>query len=79
MVDKNFTINKINAISVSGQQHGLVALDSQGNLTRKISKLWNDYSTTKECEILTEKLIGIPLLDYLRYSKISLKLIRAIL
>ena len=58
MVDKNFAMHHIKAISISGQQHGLVALDAKGNLTRKISKLWNDYSTTKECEILTEKLGG---------------------
>lgn len=58
MVDKNFAINQIKDVSVSGQQHGLVALDANGNLTRKKSKLWNDYSTTEECEILTEKLGG---------------------
>ncbi|MFW6140010.1 MAG: xylulokinase [Acidobacteriota bacterium] len=45
-------------ISVSGQQHGLVALDSQGNLTRKTSKLWNDFSTSKECELLTQAVGG---------------------
>ena len=49
----------INAISVSGQQHGLVALDSEGNLTRKRSKLWNDFSTQEECDILTEAIGGI--------------------
>jgi len=58
MVHKNFEVNQIKAISVSGQQHGLVALDSQGDLTRKISKLWNDYSTTEECELLTKKIGG---------------------
>ena len=40
----------IRVISVSGQQHGLVSLDTQGNLTRKRSKLWNDVSTYPECE-----------------------------
>ena len=49
----------INAISVSGQQHGLVALDAEGNLTRNTSKLWNDYSTKEECEILTETVGGL--------------------
>jgi len=46
--------DKIRCISVSGQQHGLVSLDSQGKLTRKTSKLWNDFSTTEECELLTQ-------------------------
>ncbi|MDZ7376612.1 MAG: FGGY family carbohydrate kinase, partial [candidate division KSB1 bacterium] len=44
----------IQAISVSGQQHGLVCLDREGNLSRTRSKLWNDFSTRAECEQLTE-------------------------
>jgi len=48
----------IKSVSVSGQQHGLVALDSEGNLTRKTSKLWNDFSTQKECDLLTEAIGG---------------------
>ncbi len=58
MLDKNFPVSQIRAISVSGQQHGLVALDAEGNITRKTSKLWNDFSTVEECEILTEKIGG---------------------
>jgi xylulokinase len=54
----NFPLNLIKAITVSGQQHGLVCMDSQGNLTRKTSKLWNDVSTEEECEILTEAVGG---------------------
>ena len=49
----------IRSIAVSGQQHGLVALDSDGNLARPRSKLWNDYSTHEECRILTEKVGGL--------------------
>jgi xylulokinase len=49
---------QIRSISVSGQQHGLVALDNEGNLTRPRSKLWNDFSTAEECEILTESVGG---------------------
>ena len=45
---------QIKCISVSGQQHGLVALDSNGKLSRSTSKLWNDFSTQKECDLLTE-------------------------
>ncbi len=46
------------AISVSGQQHGLVTLDDEGNITRSRSKLWNDFSTREECELLTEAIGG---------------------
>ncbi|MGD9344764.1 MAG: FGGY family carbohydrate kinase [Candidatus Aminicenantes bacterium] len=49
---------QILSISVSGQQHGLVALDTDGNLTRPQSKLWNDFSTAEECEILTASVGG---------------------
>jgi len=49
----------IKAISVSGQQHGLVTLDAAGNLTRKASKLWNDFSTQEECDLLTEAVGGL--------------------
>jgi xylulokinase len=66
-VDKNFAklkkndfpIKDIKCISVSGQQHGLVALDKDGKLARLTSKLWNDFSTQEECEILTEKCGGL--------------------
>ncbi len=49
----------LKCISISGQQHGLVSLDKQGLLTRPSSKLWNDYSTLEECEVLTEKIGGL--------------------
>jgi len=66
-VDRVFTnaikagiaMNQIGCIAVSGQQHGLVALDAQGHLARSRSKLWNDFSTLEECEILTEKIGGL--------------------
>ena len=54
-------MEQIKCISVSGQQHGLVTLDSTGNLSRKYSKLWNDFSTAEECEILT-KALGLKIL-----------------
>ena len=51
-------IDQIRCISVSGQQHGLVSLDAEGHLTRPTSKLWNDFSTREECDILTQKVGG---------------------
>ena len=47
---------QIRCLSVSGQQHGLVALDGVGNLARSRSKLWNDFSTAEECRLLTERI-----------------------
>ena len=49
----------IKAISVSGQQHGLVTLDENGELTRCRSKLWNDFSTGEECQLMTDALGGM--------------------
>ncbi|MHA1718532.1 MAG: xylulokinase [Promethearchaeota archaeon] len=51
-------IHEIKAISVSGQQHGLVTIQSDGSLSRPYSKLWNDFSTLEECELLTNKAGG---------------------
>ncbi len=52
-------VSDIKAISVSGQQHGLVTLDAEGNLTRRSSKLWNDFSTQEECDLLTQAVGGV--------------------
>jgi len=42
----------IQAIAVSGQQHGFVALDAEGRSLRPV-KLWCDTSTAAECDELT--------------------------
>ncbi|MBN2365245.1 MAG: hypothetical protein EH225_04385, partial [Calditrichaeota bacterium] len=57
--DNRFLLRNVKAVSVSGQQHGLVSLDKQGNLSRPRSKLWNDNSTAEECELLTEAVGGV--------------------
>ena len=51
-------IQSIKSISVAGQQHGLVAIDKDGDLAKSTSKLWNDFSTAEECEILTNEIGG---------------------
>lgn len=48
---------EVAAIGVSGQQHGLVALDAAGRPLRP-AKLWCDTSTTAECEEITAALGG---------------------
>lgn len=55
---KSEIISNIKAISVSGQQHGLVTLNEEGHLSRLTSKLWNDFSTEAECEFLTTNIGG---------------------
>src|SRR5204863_490218 len=49
---------EVKAIGVSGQQHGFVALDKEGEVIRP-AKLWCDTSTAPECEEITAKLGGI--------------------
>ncbi len=49
---------RIRCLSVSGQQHGLVALDAAGRLARSRAKLWSDHSTLEECRLLTEAVGG---------------------
>ncbi len=58
-IKAGINLSQIACVSVSGQQHGLVALDAQGDLARPTSKLWNDFSTLEECEILTDKIGGL--------------------
>lgn len=43
----------IQAIGVSGQQHGFVPLGKDGKALYNI-KLWNDTSTVEECDIITK-------------------------
>jgi xylulokinase len=45
----------IDAISIGGQQHGLVVLDSSGNTIRP-AKLWNDTESAKDADDLRGKL-----------------------
>ena len=49
--------SEVVAIGVSGQQHGFVPLDAQGQVIRA-AKLWCDTTTSKECEEITEHLGG---------------------
>ncbi len=49
--------SEIGAIGVSGQQHGLVALDEMGDVVRP-AKLWCDTSTVAECGMIEEAVGG---------------------
>jgi xylulokinase len=59
MTDHGVPTGRIRCLSVSGQQHGLVALAADGSHARARSKLWNDFSTAEECRILTEAVGGL--------------------
>ncbi|MGH7944346.1 MAG: xylulokinase [Opitutaceae bacterium] len=48
---------RVRGIGVSGQQHGFVPLDANGQVIRP-AKLWCDTSTTSECALITKKLGG---------------------
>lgn len=49
--------SEVVALGVSGQQHGFVPLDAQGEVIRP-AKLWCDTSTAAECEEITAALGG---------------------
>src|SRR5437867_10851697 len=49
---------EVKAIGVSGQQHGFVPLDKNGQVIRP-AKLWCDTSTATECGEIMEKLGGL--------------------
>ncbi len=49
---------KVAAIGVSGQQHGLVVLDGTDRVIRP-AKLWNDTSTQAQCDEIVERCGGI--------------------
>ncbi|HEY5704680.1 MAG TPA: xylulokinase [Terrimicrobiaceae bacterium] len=48
---------EIRGIGVSGQQHGLVALDKEDRVVRP-AKLWNDTTTGSQCDQLTAQFGG---------------------
>jgi D-xylulose kinase len=51
----NVSKQLICAIGVSGQQHGMVALDLDGNVIRP-AKLWCDTETSQQCIEMTQKI-----------------------
>jgi xylulokinase len=50
----NATANEVSAIGFSGQMHGLVMLDENGEVLRP-ALLWCDQRTEKECQAITER------------------------
>ncbi len=49
---------RIAAIGLSGQMHGMVALDADNQVVRR-AILWNDQRTTQQCRIITEVAGGL--------------------
>ncbi len=50
-------LNDVEAISIAGQQHGMVALDSDGEVIRP-ALLWNDTRSAKEADDLNREVGG---------------------
>lgn len=50
-------LSDVSAISVAGQQHGMVALDKNGNVIRK-AMLWNDTKSAPSAEALIKEIGG---------------------
>lgn len=50
-------LQRASAVSIAGQQHGMVALDKHGNPVRD-AMLWNDTSSAQQARELTEELGG---------------------
>ncbi len=50
-------LNDVEAISIAGQQHGMVALDSDGEVIRP-ALLWNDTRSAKEADDLNHEVGG---------------------
>lgn len=53
----NVPKDEVQGVSFSGQMHGLVALDAQGNVLRR-AILWNDQRTAAQCRALTQRAGG---------------------
>ena len=53
--EANLTGEAIKGIGLTGQMHGLVLLDANGNVLRP-SILWNDQRTQAQCDWMTEKI-----------------------
>lgn len=51
----NLTGQDIQAIGLTGQMHGLVMLDKQGDVLRP-AILWNDQRTQAQCDFITERI-----------------------
>ncbi len=52
-------LNDVLAVSGSGQQHGSVYLNADGDLARPASPIWMDSSTSAECAEIREALGGV--------------------
>ena len=56
IAESDVDVNEIKGLGLSGQMHGLVMLDTDGNVLRR-SIIWCDGRTAAECEEITE-LVG---------------------
>jgi xylulokinase len=57
LTDLGLRRTEVRGIGISGQQHGFVPLDADGEVIRP-AKLWCDTSTQEECDFLRDQLGG---------------------
>ncbi len=60
--DSGLSGGDISAIGLTGQMHGLVLLDANGEVLRP-AILWNDQRTQAQCDFMTERIGGDRLLE----------------
>ncbi len=58
IASSDLNLSQIRAISGCAQQHGTVYLDRDGGFSRPVSPIWQDASTTVECDEITRALGG---------------------
>lgn len=59
---KNIQSDQVKGIGLTGQMHGLVLLDENGNVLRPCI-MWNDQRTAKQCEEITQRIGNKTLLE----------------
>ena len=65
----NIDVKKIKILGLSGQMHGLVPLDKNGDVIRR-AFLWNDSRCDKQCQQTIEKIGGLS--NLLKYTNNNL-------
>lgn len=55
--NRSVTRSRVCAVGISGQQHGMVALDAEDRVIRP-AKLWCDTETSRHCDAITENAGG---------------------
>ena len=69
IASSDLDLSRIRAISGCAQQHGTVYLDADGGFSRPVSPIWQDASTSAECDEITRALGGDEAIAHLTGSR----------